>query len=57
MNDIKEENNVLPADKILHEATTVLQAALQHALELSEVGVTDDEYQSHARSHYQCSCA
>ena len=29
---------------ILHEASTVLQAALEHASELSEVGVTDEEF-------------
>ena len=29
---------------ILHEASAVLQAALQHATELSEVGITDDEF-------------
>lgn len=34
----------MAVEKILHEASTVLQAALQHASELSEVGVTDDEF-------------
>jgi len=29
---------------ILHEATAALQAALQHAPELAEVGVTDEEF-------------
>ena len=34
----------MSTEMILHEASTVLQAALQHASELSEVGVTDDEF-------------
>jgi hypothetical protein len=41
---IKKENNQMSVDMILHEATTVLQAACQHASELSEVGVTNDEF-------------
>ena len=40
---MKEENNVMSADIILHEASVVLQAAIRHASELSEVGVTEDE--------------
>jgi hypothetical protein len=36
----------MSAEKILHEASTVFQAARQHASELSEVGVTDDEFHS-----------
>ena len=42
-NNIKVENNEMSADIILHEASTVLQAALQHASELKEVGVTENE--------------
>jgi hypothetical protein len=34
----------MSTEMILHEASTVLQAALEHASELSEVGVTDDEF-------------
>ena len=34
----------MAVEKILHEASTVLQAALHHASELSEVGVTADEF-------------
>jgi hypothetical protein len=32
------------AETILHEASTVLQAAQRYASELSDVGVTDDEF-------------
>jgi len=41
--NMKNEYNGKPVDIILHEASTVLQAARQHALELSEVGLTDNE--------------
>ena len=40
---MKNEYNGKPVDIILHEASTVLQAARQHASELSEVGLTDNE--------------
>lgn len=33
----------MSVDMILHEASTVLQATRQHAAELSEVGVSDEE--------------
>jgi hypothetical protein len=41
---MNEEKNILSVDRVLHEATTVLQAAREHASELSEVGVTSDEF-------------
>ena len=41
--NMKNEYNGKPVDIILHEASTVLQAARQHALELSELGLTDNE--------------
>jgi hypothetical protein len=44
LNNMKEENNRMSVDIILHEASLVLQAARQHASELSEVGVTMDEF-------------
>jgi len=44
LNNMKVEINVMSAEKILHEASTVLLAARQHASELSERGVTDDEF-------------
>jgi hypothetical protein len=40
---MKNEYDGIPVDIILHEASTVLQAARQHAVELSEVGLTDNE--------------
>jgi hypothetical protein len=43
LKNMKDEYNGMPVDIILHEATTILQAARQHALELSEVGLTDNE--------------
>ena len=43
---MEEKNHIMSAEKILHEASTVFQAARQHASELSEVGVTDDEFHS-----------
>ena len=46
LGNMKEEYNLISAEKILHEATTVLNAARQHALELSERGVTDEEFHS-----------
>ena len=36
----------MSAKKILNEANTVFKAARQHASELSEVGVTDNEFHS-----------
>ena len=41
--NMEKEYNGKPVDIILHEASTVLQAARQHASELSEVGLTDNE--------------
>jgi hypothetical protein len=41
---MNEEDKKMSTEIILHEATAVLQAALHHASELSEVGVTDDEF-------------
>ena len=41
---MNEEKNMLSVDRVLHEATTVLQAAREHAVELSEVGVTSEEF-------------
>ncbi|MGD1043778.1 MAG: hypothetical protein ABR936_00470 [Bacteroidota bacterium] len=46
LSTMKEENNLMSAEKILHEASTVFQAARKHASELSERGVTDDEFHS-----------
>jgi hypothetical protein len=46
LSNMKEEYNLISAEKILHEATTVLNAARQHASELSERGVTDEEFHS-----------
>ena len=46
LGNMKEEYNLISAEKILHEATTVLNAARQHASELSERGVTDEEFHS-----------
>jgi hypothetical protein len=43
LKNMKEENNRMSVDMILHEASTVLQATRQHAAELSEVGVSDEE--------------
>jgi hypothetical protein len=43
LNTMKDEYNGKPVDIILHEASTVLHAARQHASELSEVGLTDNE--------------
>ena len=40
---MKEENEKVCVDVILRESSTVLQAARQHAAELSEVGLTDHE--------------
>ena len=40
---MKNEYDGIPVDIILREASTALQAAQQHALELSEVGLTDNE--------------
>jgi hypothetical protein len=40
---MKEDKERMSVDKILHEASVVLQAARQHATELSEVGVSDEE--------------
>ena len=40
---MKEENEKVCVDVILREASTVFQAARQHAVELSEVGLTDHE--------------
>ncbi len=40
---MKNEYDGIPVDIILHEASTVLQAARQHAAELSEVGLTNNE--------------
>lgn len=44
LKNMKKENNRMSVDMILHEASTVLQAARQHASELSEVGVSDEEF-------------
>ncbi|MGD0036273.1 MAG: hypothetical protein ABSC53_03150 [Bacteroidota bacterium] len=44
LSNMKEEYNLMSAEKILHEATKVFQAARQHASELSERGVTDEEF-------------
>ena len=41
---MNEEKNKMSTEIILHEASTVLQAALEHASELSEVGVTNEEF-------------
>jgi hypothetical protein len=43
LKNMNEERNGTPIEVILREATTVLQAARQHAIELSEVGLTDNE--------------
>jgi hypothetical protein len=43
---MEEQSHIISAEKILHEATAVFQAARQHASELSEVGVTDEEIHS-----------
>jgi hypothetical protein len=40
---MKEENENVCVDVILREASTILQAARQHAAELSEVGLSDHE--------------
>jgi hypothetical protein len=40
---MKEDKNGISVELILHEASTVLQAARLHASELSEVGLTDNE--------------
>ena len=42
-NTMKEENEKVYVDVILREASTILQAARQHAAELSEVGLSDHE--------------
>jgi hypothetical protein len=44
LKNMNEEKNKMSTEIILHEASAVLQAALQHASELSEVGVTNDEF-------------
>jgi len=44
MNEYNKLQPLERIDSILHEATTVLQAARHHALELSEVGVSNDEF-------------
>ena len=46
LGNMKEEYNIMSAKKILNEANTVFKAARQHASELSEVGVTDNEFHS-----------
>ncbi len=46
LSKMKEEYNLISAEKILHEAATVLNAARLHASELSERGVTDEEFHS-----------
>ena len=43
LKNMKEETFGNNAETVLHEASTVLQAALRHASELSEVGVTADD--------------
>jgi hypothetical protein len=43
LKNMKNEYNGISVDIILHEASTVLQAARLHASELSEVGLTDNE--------------
>ena len=43
LENMKENKIELSAEIILHEASTVLQAALRYAKELSEVGVTDND--------------
>ena len=40
---MKNEYDGMPVEIILREASTILQAARQHASELSEVGLTDNE--------------
>jgi hypothetical protein len=44
LKNMNEAKNNMSVEGILREASAVLQAALQHASELSEVGVTDDEF-------------
>jgi hypothetical protein len=43
LKNMNEEQTGTSIEVILREATTVLQAARQHATELSEVGLTDNE--------------
>jgi hypothetical protein len=43
LKNMNEEPDGISIESILREATTVLQAARQHAAELSEVGLTDHE--------------
>ena len=43
LNTMKEQNEKGSVDVILREASTILQAARQHAAELSEVGLSDRE--------------
>jgi hypothetical protein len=43
LKNMKEDPLGICAETILHEASAVLQAALRHASELSEVGVTADD--------------
>jgi hypothetical protein len=44
LKNMNEEKNKMSTEIILHEASTVLQAALEHASELSEVGITAEEF-------------
>jgi hypothetical protein len=58
---MNEEKNKMSTEIILHEASTVLQAAVEHASELSEVGVTDEEFHlmrvliTHVAAHHYTS--